>query len=497
MHRDQVVVARRAGEVVALERRGDGQHDVGVLCQRVPEDLVHDHGLGPLPGAHQPVEVLVVVERVAAGPPDQPDVGVGQPLAVEVEGLARVQQHVADPRHRDEAPDRVAALRQGRPGERADLAADPVDGGVAEAEAAARQADLPEHRGERDRQPVGLLAMVGALDRPAHRDQGARRRHVAGERADKLGVDAGDRGRPGGVLGLPIAVAHEVGLEPFEADRVAVEERAVVEPFRHQRMAEAEHEGGVRARPQRQPLGIEDLERVLAQGAQEDEARAARLGAQQMLLDHVPAHPARVDLGVLQRHSAEHQHQIGVLGDRGPGGVPTQQAAAVADDARHDHLGGGVGVGVDRAGVAADAVEETVELALGVVEAAGARPAVGAAEDRGVAVGRADPFDLGRDEVECGIPVDLDERLGASSRRHPPRNPSRGTSGVWPACGCGRDAQGWPGHCERWARGRDRPRRDAGRRAGRLAPRPCRCPSASRSWGRWLPTALISTFSNR
>ena len=44
---------------------------------------------GLLPGAGQAVEVLVMVERIAAGPVDQPDIGVGMRRAVVVEGLAR------------------------------------------------------------------------------------------------------------------------------------------------------------------------------------------------------------------------------------------------------------------------------------------------------------------------------------------------------------------------------------------------------------------------
>ena len=61
------------------------------------------------------------------------------------------------------------------------------------------------------------------------------------------------------------------------------------------------------------------------------------------------------------------------------------------DDAGQDHLRRTEGVAVDRPGAAADAVEEAVQLALGVVEATGRRPAVRAAVDRLVAVLGAHP----------------------------------------------------------------------------------------------------------
>src|SRR3954469_929567 len=47
-----------------------GKFDVGVARQRGPPGLLHHDGLGVRPRPQQPVEVLVVVERVAAGPPD-------------------------------------------------------------------------------------------------------------------------------------------------------------------------------------------------------------------------------------------------------------------------------------------------------------------------------------------------------------------------------------------------------------------------------------------
>ena len=102
-HGDQQrVVAASRRVVVALEGRGRRHHDVGVLGHRGPVRVVHDDGVGPAERAPQPGEVLVVVERVAARPVHQPDVGVGQRAAVVVERLAGMQQHVADCGHRDE-----------------------------------------------------------------------------------------------------------------------------------------------------------------------------------------------------------------------------------------------------------------------------------------------------------------------------------------------------------------------------------------------------------
>lgn len=57
---------------------------------------------------------------------------------------------------------------------------------IAEAETAARQANLAEHRRYRDQQPVLLLAVVLALNAPAAHDHGAVFRHVARQLAQHL-----------------------------------------------------------------------------------------------------------------------------------------------------------------------------------------------------------------------------------------------------------------------------------------------------------------------
>ena len=90
---------------------------------------------------------------------------------------------------------------------------------------------------------------------------------------------------------------------------------------------------------------------------------------------------ARADHGVLDRHAAEADDELGVLARAPASRRPVRGTSphrpttcGMITDARR-------AVGVARADVAAEAVEEPVELALGVVETAGASPAVRAAVD--------------------------------------------------------------------------------------------------------------------
>ena len=95
-----------------------------------------------------------------------------------------------------------------------------------------------------------------ALQRPADADHGAGRRHLARQRHDALGGNAGDLLGPGRVLGLAVALAAEIGAELLEADRVAVEEGLVMEALDQQRVAERQHHRRVGVGPDRQPLDI-------------------------------------------------------------------------------------------------------------------------------------------------------------------------------------------------------------------------------------------------
>ena len=93
--------------------------------------------------------------------------------------------------------------------------------------------------------------------------------------SDRLGVDAADACGPAGVLGLSVIGAHEVAAELIEADRVVRKERNIVQPFRHQRVGEGEHDRRIGAGYRRQPLRFELVRKIRPHRADIDERDAA------------------------------------------------------------------------------------------------------------------------------------------------------------------------------------------------------------------------------
>ena len=124
---------------------------------------------------------------------------------------------------------------------------------------------------------------------------------------------------------------------------------------------------------------------------------------------------ALADLGVLQRHPAETDHQIGMLVDGGPACAGVQISPETAEDMRNHRLGRGKTVGVFGSRVAAYAVQEAMQLALGVVETSGAGPAVRAAEDCLVSEFAAHPIQFIGDKCIGAIPTDGDKRIDSPS----------------------------------------------------------------------------------
>ena len=213
----------------------------------------HD-GLGALPGPRKPVQILMMVKGIAAGPIDQPDIGIAATLPVVVEFAARVEQHVGDPGHRYEGLDRIATLRQGWPGQQAIRAADIVGRTIGERDTAPRQSDLPEHRGQTHRRPEGLLAMVGPLQSPGDIDQTAVRGKFDRQITQALRRDTGNRCGPLGVFHDTIGLPEQIGLPAIEAHAMAGQKCTIVAVGAHDLASQGQHDCGVGAGAYRDPF---------------------------------------------------------------------------------------------------------------------------------------------------------------------------------------------------------------------------------------------------
>ncbi len=87
-----------------------------MFCKRVPAPFMGDDGLRFLPSFAHFGEVLMVVERVAAGPIDELDIGVERLGSVVVERFSWVEEHVADACDGYEGSDGIASLGEGGDG---------------------------------------------------------------------------------------------------------------------------------------------------------------------------------------------------------------------------------------------------------------------------------------------------------------------------------------------------------------------------------------------
>jgi hypothetical protein len=134
----------------------------------------------------------MVMERISACPINQTNVWIGAPLTVVIVAAARVEQAVGNTRCRNRAAERVPQRLHRRRAESEGCLGDACGRTIAETEAPARQTDLAQRRGQQDDGPIGLLAVIGTLERPGSAHHCAARRHAPSERADSFSRNAGD-----------------------------------------------------------------------------------------------------------------------------------------------------------------------------------------------------------------------------------------------------------------------------------------------------------------
>ncbi len=119
-------------------------------------------------------------------------------------------------------------------------------------------------------------------------------------------------------------------------------------------------------------------------------------------------------LPIAKRQPAKGDEHFTMLGDVGPACMLGQQSAKTAKNMRHDHLGSGIAIGVHRSCVAANDVQETMDLALCVMKSASTCPAIGPGIDGAVAICRTHPVKLRCHKSLCFVPADLDKRVTAT-----------------------------------------------------------------------------------
>ena len=354
----------------------------------------------------------MVVERIAAGPVDDLDVGVGQSSTVVIEFTAGIQQHVRDRGHRNQVRNGIDALWQGRQRIRHRGQTGFVHRPVSVPESCTRNADSTEHRRQGDTHPRSLFAVPRALQRPGDRHHRAFRRHLPSEIRDHRGLDAADRRRPLRGFGGSVSDTEEVSLEFGVSLAVLRQKRCVVQVLVGKNECESQHHRHVGTGPRRDPSSV--AAHVVAQRTHGDDLTTAGAHRVERIDGRMIRCTTVIDAGVLHRNAAERHQQFGMCGNHAPGCGAREHLPMRTENVRHDDAGRTQGVTVHRSRVAADAVQEAMHLALRVVEASGTRPTVRPTVDRAVTECAHDSAQFGRQQIGELVPGHVDELVAAT-----------------------------------------------------------------------------------
>ena len=214
-------------------------------------------------------------------------------------------------------------------------------------------------------------------------------------------------------FGRPIAAAQEIALEHVVADAEPVEKDAVVPSLADECVRQTQHQGDVGSRPDRVPDRIDLRRQIVAQRTDQVELDTPVAGGAQLAAGNVPAGPAAADIVVLQRHAAKGEDDGALRDELVPADGVAGDGTLRPEDMRQDHGRRTRAVAADRPDIPAGKVQKAVDLALRVVKAAGARPAIGPAKDRARPMRGIHSPQFGGDEVERARPGDRHEFVAA------------------------------------------------------------------------------------
>ena len=96
-----ITVIAGHGEVVTFKRGSGWQHDIGMACRCRPVAFGDDDQFRFLPGANQPVGILMMGKVGTPRPPDEADIREVAIQSVMLVRRARVFQRLDDSRYRD------------------------------------------------------------------------------------------------------------------------------------------------------------------------------------------------------------------------------------------------------------------------------------------------------------------------------------------------------------------------------------------------------------
>ena len=163
MHREHEGIARRSADVITFKRGRRWQHDIRMPRGRRPPAVVDDDCFRSLPRSPQTIQILMMMERVATGPVNQPNVRINRGATIEFIRAASLQQHVGNAGDRDRAICRIRRCRDFRAGQIHPRHTNAVQRTVAERKSTPWQTDAPKHCRKRDRRPIRLFTVMCAL----------------------------------------------------------------------------------------------------------------------------------------------------------------------------------------------------------------------------------------------------------------------------------------------------------------------------------------------